>query len=76
MLDTFEKVRCNICESTNASLFLKMKDFTYRRCNECSLIYQNPRPVFKELKKRYARNYFEYEHSNQQNFFHLMKLVL
>ncbi len=76
MSNSFEKVCCNICESTNASMFLQMEDYIYQKCDKCGLIYQNPRPVFKELKKRYARNYFDYEHSNQENFFHLMKLGL
>jgi 2-polyprenyl-3-methyl-5-hydroxy-6-metoxy-1,4-benzoquinol methylase len=53
-----------------------MEDYIYQKCTECGLIYQNPRPIFKELKKRYTRNYFNYEHSNQDNFFNLMKLGL
>ena len=49
---TFEEIHCNICGSTSASVFLQMEDYRYQKCNECGLIFQNPRPVFNELKKK------------------------
>ena len=71
-----EKISCNICGSDDSKLFFKVGDFEYRKCNNCGLVYQNPRPVFEDLKTNYKDNYFEYEISNQDNFFNLMKLGL
>jgi len=76
MSEILEGVRCNICESSAAVPFLVMDGFTYQKCYDCGLVYQNPRPVFRDLKKRYGPGYFDYEFSNQRNFFHLMKLGL
>jgi 2-polyprenyl-3-methyl-5-hydroxy-6-metoxy-1,4-benzoquinol methylase len=76
MSEILEKVRCNICGGEDTGVFLRMEGWTYRRCRSCGLVYQNPRPVFHDLKKRYRGNYFAYELSNQQNFFNLMKLGL
>jgi SAM-dependent methyltransferase len=39
-------------------------------------VFQNPQPVFEDLKTRYGDNYFEYELNNEKNFFNLMKLGL
>jgi len=71
-----EEVVCNICESKKCTPYLLLDSYTYKKCSECGLVYQNPRPVFDELKKRYGDNYFEYEIRNQDNFFNLMKLGL
>jgi 2-polyprenyl-3-methyl-5-hydroxy-6-metoxy-1,4-benzoquinol methylase len=76
MPDKTEEISCNICGSKSSTPYLKMDGFTYIKCRDCELIYQNPRPVFKDLKKRYGENYFDYEYSNQNNFFELMKLGL
>ena len=76
MCEKTEEISCNICGSKQSTPYLAMDGFTYKKCLDCELIYQNPRPVFKDLKKRYGENYFDYEHSNQENFFNLMKLGL
>ncbi len=76
MPETLEKIRCNICSSTEARKLLDMDGFQYKKCETCGLVYQNPRPLFDDLRGRYGSNYFKYEHSNQENFFHLMKLGL
>ncbi|GAB4222537.1 MAG: class I SAM-dependent methyltransferase [Spirochaetales bacterium] len=39
-------------------------------------MYQNPQPVFEDLKTRYQDEYFSYELENEQNFFELMRLGL
>ncbi|MCX7787034.1 MAG: class I SAM-dependent methyltransferase [Spirochaetes bacterium] len=39
-------------------------------------MYQNPQPVFDDLKTRYQEEYFQYELENESNFFNLMKLGL
>ncbi|MFQ3621520.1 MAG: class I SAM-dependent methyltransferase [Spirochaetales bacterium] len=45
-------------------------------CLNCSHVYQNPQPLFEELKNRYGDNYFHYEFQNEENFFQLMLLGL
>jgi hypothetical protein len=76
MCEQLETIKCNICGKDNTESFLSMDGVCYRRCLYCGLIYQNPRPVFGNLKKRYGKDYFDYEISNQENFFTLMKLGL
>ncbi len=74
-----EKVRaifCNLCGSRRYRKYLADKDYSFVKCVGCGLVYQNPQPVFDDLKYRYGRNYFEYELRNEENFFHLMKLGL
>ena len=46
--------------------------FSYVKCAECSLVFQNPQPVFEDLSKRYDREYFDYEIANEDNFLQLM----
>ena len=76
MSEILESIKCNVCGSEETELFLQLDGFGYQRCTNCGLVYQNPRPVFNDLKKRYGENYFDYEVTNQVNFFNLMKLGL
>jgi 2-polyprenyl-3-methyl-5-hydroxy-6-metoxy-1,4-benzoquinol methylase len=76
MAEKMEEVRCGICGSRESRPFLDMDGFSYQRCSRCGLVYQNPRPVFSDLRKRYSDGYFQYELENQTNFFNLMKLGL
>jgi 2-polyprenyl-3-methyl-5-hydroxy-6-metoxy-1,4-benzoquinol methylase len=76
MAEGLEEVRCNICNSTSSRLFLAKDGFNYKKCTHCGLVYQSPRPVFRDLRKRYSDEYFDYEFNNQDNFFNLMKLGL
>ena len=46
--------------------------FSYVKCGKCSLVFQNPQPVFKDLSKRYDNEYFNYEIKNEDNFLDLM----
>ncbi len=39
-------------------------------------MFQNPRPVFDDVRKRYGQDYFTYELTNERNFFGLMRLGL
>jgi 2-polyprenyl-3-methyl-5-hydroxy-6-metoxy-1,4-benzoquinol methylase len=71
-----ETIKCNICGKDDTELFLSINGVSYKRCVYCGLVYQNPRPVFGNLKKHYGDDYFDYEYSNQGNFFNLMKLGL
>ena len=76
MAEVKQEVRCCICGGGETGPFLEMDGFQYSRCRECGLVYQNPMPVFGDLRKRYSGDYFQYELENQENFFNLMKLGL
>jgi 2-polyprenyl-3-methyl-5-hydroxy-6-metoxy-1,4-benzoquinol methylase len=76
MAEVLDKVRCDICNGTDSRLFLVKDGFNYRKCESCGLVYQNPRPVFSDLRKRYSDDYYQYELHNQDNFFNLIKLGL
>ena len=67
---------CKICNSDSYKEFLKTDEYRFVQCCSCQFIYQNPIPVFIDLKNRYSQHYFEYELKNEENFFTLMKLGL
>ena len=69
-------IPCNICGSENYTLFLKLENCKFVKCLSCGLVYQNPQPVFDDLRLRYNSSYFKYELKNEENFFNLMKLGL
>ncbi len=71
-----QEVACNLCGMASASDFLSGDDFHFVRCLHCGLVYQNPQPLFDDLKHRYGQDYFDYERANEQNFFELMRLGL
>jgi 2-polyprenyl-3-methyl-5-hydroxy-6-metoxy-1,4-benzoquinol methylase len=67
-------IACNLCRQDRATAFLEDDSYTFVRCQNCGLVYQNPQPVFADLRKRYSQGYFQYEIDNEANFFHLMRL--
>jgi len=69
-------VRCNLCGGERSRVHLSCQSFQYVRCSGCGLVYQNPQPVFEDLRGRYAEQYFDYEIENEENFFGLMRLGL
>ena len=69
-------VACNLCGSRRHRTALASRDYRFVRCSECGLVFQNPQPVFEDLRFRYGPDYFEYELRNEENFFHLMRLGL
>jgi 2-polyprenyl-3-methyl-5-hydroxy-6-metoxy-1,4-benzoquinol methylase len=71
-----ESVPCPGCGGTRARPFLVCDGFGFVRCSACSLVYQNPRPIFDDLRRRYGEQYFSYELENESTFFGLMKLGL
>jgi 2-polyprenyl-3-methyl-5-hydroxy-6-metoxy-1,4-benzoquinol methylase len=71
-----ESIRCPGCGSEGARPFLPCDGFAFVRCRACSLVYQDPQPVFDDLRRRYAGEYFSYELENERNFFGLMRLGL
>lgn len=74
--ERFLKVKCGLCGKDNSIQYLDCTSFKFVKCRGCGLVYQNPQPVFEDLKKRYKDDYFIYELTNDMNFFNLMKLGL
>ena len=64
-----EQVACNLCGMEHSLLLWKTPDrmygtpgeFTYVRCEDCGLIYMNPRPTRGHLDKLYPQVYGPYE---------------
>jgi len=75
-VERFESIPCPLCGSRQGPQFLRCDGFTFVRCSSCFVVYQNPRPVFEDLRRRYGENYFAYEHENESNFHNLMLLGL
>jgi 2-polyprenyl-3-methyl-5-hydroxy-6-metoxy-1,4-benzoquinol methylase len=75
-VERFVSISCPLCEAESRSDFLSCDGFTFVRCSRCGAVYQNPSPVFEDLRRRYGEGYFTYEQENERNFFHLMELGL
>jgi 2-polyprenyl-3-methyl-5-hydroxy-6-metoxy-1,4-benzoquinol methylase len=75
-LERVESISCPLCGSPRHRPRLRCDGFSFVRCASCRVVYQNPRPVFEEVRKRYAGSYFEYELSNERSFYGLMRLGL
>ncbi len=75
-VERFESIPCPLCGTGGGSAFLHCDGFSFVRCPSCSVVYQNPRPVFEDVRKRYGEGYFAYELSNERNFHGLMLLGL
>jgi 2-polyprenyl-3-methyl-5-hydroxy-6-metoxy-1,4-benzoquinol methylase len=71
-----ESVSCPGCAADRPRSFLACDGFSFVRCRECALVYQNPRPVFDDLRRRYGDQYFSYELENERTFFGLMRMGL
>lgn len=68
-----ERVCCALCGSDDSAVHWECDGFGFVRCRRCGHIYQNPRPVFDDLKTRYQDEYFHYELVNDKPFFELMR---
>ena len=76
-----ERVACALCGARASRPRLAGEApggaaFAFVRCRGCGLVYQDPRPVFEDLRRRYGPDYFAYELANEENFFGLMRLGL
>ena len=74
--ERMETVPCPLCGSSRWRLFLACDGFAFVRCQDCAIVFQNPRPVFDDVRRRYGEGYFSYELENERNFFGLMRLGL
>lgn len=64
-----ESVPCNFCGSTTTAPFTVVADLllerldvktTLVRCQQCNLVYQNPRPTLAEMEQHYPPQYESY----------------
>jgi hypothetical protein len=70
MATTFrmEEVACELCGADNATPVITTRDywhgvagrFTFVRCNDCGLIYLNPRPTEDTIGHAYPAEYYSY----------------
>ena len=74
--ERFQEVPCPLCGSRRRRPAFRGKGCRFVACRECALVYQNPQPVFEDLKGRYGQAYFQYEIANEDNFHRLMELGL
>lgn len=60
-----ESVKCDLCSSNSNTLLLQARDYRYGhpemfnivKCNNCGLIYINPRPTIESISKLYEQHY-------------------
>lgn len=69
-------IKCEFCNSDKSENYIKADLVSYNKCLNCGLIFQHPIITQEEIDAIYDDNYFEYEVTNQENFFGLMKLAL
>ena len=70
-----ETVKCDICNSLNYKLLFKTKDIQFEnngqfdivKCENCGLIYLNPRPTKKEIEKYYPKEYKPYQSKDEKS---------
>lgn len=63
-----EKVKCNLCGSDQSTPFIERRDllvflpgeFTMVKCDNCGLVYENPRPVAESWSAIYPDEYEPY----------------
>ena len=72
--ETGDLIKCPLCGEgiEHHKQFYQYPLFSYIKCSRCSLVFQNPQPVFEDLSKRYDQEYFDYEITNEDNFLNLM----
>lgn len=77
----FEPVSCYFCSGESRSPFVtaqedltgKPGDFTFVKCDDCSLVYQHPRILIEHIKSYYDQEYLA--HRKQTNWGPLTPLV-
>jgi SAM-dependent methyltransferase len=74
--ERMEDIVCPVCGAASVLPHWDCGSFLIKRCAGCGHLYQNPQPVFPDLKNRYQESYFDYEISNEEAFFRLMLLGL
>jgi SAM-dependent methyltransferase len=73
--DHREHVKCNLCNADNSRLLFHGRDRLYNKngvfnvvkCNECGLVFLNPRPTQKAIGYYYPPDYLAYEKVSYEN---------
>jgi 2-polyprenyl-3-methyl-5-hydroxy-6-metoxy-1,4-benzoquinol methylase len=60
-------VNCDLCGKNDFTLLLKKNDFNIVRCNNCHLVYVNPRLLEKRLSELYNENLISPLHYYMEN---------
>lgn len=71
-----KSIPCPTCGEKEYRSLWNNEHYTFVRCRNCRLVYQNPQPLKEDLARRYDKEYFEYERTNEEQFFNLMMLSL
>ncbi len=74
--ETEVQVKCPVCKTEKVRQFWRLENYSFQKCVYCGHVYQNPRPLSKDLEERYDEDYKQYEVVNADNFFNLMQLGL
>lgn len=73
---------CILCESSKFEFMFFSKDrmfnlpgkFTVKKCSQCSLVFLDPQPSQKLLKKHYpSQKYYSYSRSEEKNLFKIVR---
>lgn len=69
-------IDCPVCGISKFDNLWSLDSYSFSTCPKCSLIYQNPQPLSKDVEVRYDSDYFNYEIENEESFLNLMLLGL
>jgi methionine biosynthesis protein MetW len=80
----FEYEKCNLCESDDSTILFNGRDrvhkkdglFTVVKCNNCGLIYTNPRPKQTIISEYYPEVYWDIKENEEVNFENKLKKVV
>ena len=80
--DTRKIKYCIVCESSDFEFMFFSKDrmfslpgkFTIKKCRNCSLVFLDPQPSEKLLKRHYpSQKYYSYSRSKERNLFKIIR---
>ncbi|MCG8453708.1 MAG: class I SAM-dependent methyltransferase [Spirochaetales bacterium] len=74
--EQMRRVSCPLCHGNQFRPCWRAQGAFFETCQNCGLVVQNPRPIPSDLAHRYDDEYFQYEKTNEEAFFHLMELGL
>jgi len=76
--ERLQSILCPLCGSgeDKHKLLYTYDLYSFKKCSGCSLVFQNPQPLFPDLSQRYDEDYFKYEIENEDSFFSLMMMAL
>src|SRR3972149_7715314 len=80
--DTIKIKSCILCESSKFEFKFSSKDrmfrlpgkFTVKKCRHCSLVFLDPQPSKKLLKRHYpSQKYYSYSRSKERDLFKIIR---